>query len=496
MRADNENRKYLSNTITDADISTWDFKNIMIDSPTGSGKTTFVLENLYTYAKSMGRKILILEPRTDLVKDLKDKIQRKNKTDVISIMTFHKLEAHNYDLESYFYIVVDECHYFLHDSGVNKTTDISYLKLLQATATKIYMSGTAARIKKYMQQYDNVEFLEYNLPTKSAVSNVWFYDKAESLDWLVATALQQGYKSIFFINDLEKAVELYKKFKDQSIFCCSKWQKKYAKYRNEKEISNMLRTGTLGEKSILITTTTLDVGVSIIDREIRTIVIHGIDDLSTIMQCFGRKRQIDNSDTAAVYIQKPDNMTIGGRLSSLQQARKRAITLLNNSEEKYIKAYKRFEADEHRIVYDIWDNDKRKLTKHVNQVRLYNTECQIADYKRLLDNKPDGFRKVVTEEFGKEEFIKLDDEKENALSKYLEGLYKSGEKFLDKSAHDKLAEIINVNINGRLCKTIATINSALQNDLKLPFKIVSAATNRVIDGKLRKFKSAWHIEKI
>ena len=66
------------------------------------------------------------------------------------------------------------------------------------------------------------------------------------------------------------------------------------------------------DKNILITTTCLDCGVTIKDKDVQHILLYGILDIEQIKQCIGRKRFIDDNEKLYVYINNFTNEQLGG----------------------------------------------------------------------------------------------------------------------------------------------------------------------------------------
>lgn len=150
--------QYVSSIIGN-DYERWTYgDNILISTPTGSGKTFFIFDVLFPYARQHGKSLVYLCNRILLEKqilELTDKIQPNELSDEfplgyvdpsshkprIFIYTYHKFENnHNYaDLfynrnniypsiidSDIAYYVFDESHYFLYDSVFNRNTNFWY----------------------------------------------------------------------------------------------------------------------------------------------------------------------------------------------------------------------------------------------------------------------------------------------------------------------------------------------------------------------------------
>lgn len=79
---------------------------VFISSPTGTGKTTFVLDQLVPEAKSMGKEVLMLSNRTILRDQVKNIVARKQgvtndskflkdveEFDGVTLMSYQKVQA-------------------------------------------------------------------------------------------------------------------------------------------------------------------------------------------------------------------------------------------------------------------------------------------------------------------------------------------------------------------------------------------------------------------
>lgn len=152
---------------------TWEKGHYAIDAGIGTGKTTFILEQLLPWVrmrrKAGGKKILYLCNRTSLEGEVIERIKAcgENATyyeeDPGSVY-FDNISAFCYQWLEYVlindpakierimkgcdYVVADECHYFYSDAGFNPNTDLSYRYLEKVSTGKpvIYMSATADRM--------------------------------------------------------------------------------------------------------------------------------------------------------------------------------------------------------------------------------------------------------------------------------------------------------------------------------------------------------------
>lgn len=113
-------QQYISDIVGD-DYKHWELgKTTIINTPTGSGKTHFILNKLLPYAASINEKILYLSNRSAL-RDQVNNSYDKNLLESISSLTYQKFVNSPFDQESRssIYWVMDEAHYFLNDSQFN-----------------------------------------------------------------------------------------------------------------------------------------------------------------------------------------------------------------------------------------------------------------------------------------------------------------------------------------------------------------------------------------
>ena len=483
--------------ITRKEIEEWS-KNetIIITAGTGAGKSYFIKNDLYKYAKENNQKILFLIHRLNCVKQFQEELDRDNKNDIIDIKTYQSIEwrelkGYDNDLSKYDYIVCDEFHYFISDadSKFNITTDLSLNKILEQKATKIFMSASAEYVTAYLKNKRKIQVREYKVDIDfDFIETLEFFYTDEQLEKLMKEYIEQGKKAIFFINNLDKATELYKKYKKRCLFNCSKDTKEYKKYVDEDKINDMLSNCRFQE-TILITTTCLDAGVNIIDDELKNIVIYGIRDISVIKQCLGRKRLKPN-EKITVTIHAINNNQLGGEYSKLEKKRKQAQFLIDNGVEKFVEKYGR-ELDHSRIIYDIKDEDA-KLTKAINELLYFKIDLDIKILKYLLGHyekftkHKHAFINSIATRFGKEfkdvRMLKKE-QQNNDLTEYLEKLV--GQK-LYKEEQKALIDRVNYRFNGKQYKTAKKLNEAFTNE-NLNYLIINKKS-----GSMR----FWVIEKI
>lgn len=461
--------KRVSEVITIGDIKSWKHGDVItITAGTGAGKSYFIKNILYKFAKEKGKKILMLIHRINCVEQFKIEINKDGKQDIIHIDTYQKhewkeLNKLSTDLSEYEYIVCDEFHYFMSDASFNYTTDISLnLILKQTNAIKIFMSATGDSVKRYISGKKKIDTIDYNLPISyNHIKAVSFFNKDNTIEELIKECIEKGdQKAIFFIESAEKAYNLYKKYKKYALFNCGKSDKHY-KYVDRDKIDSMLKNERF-EELFLITTTCMDAGVNIIDLDLKHIIAD-VKDIGVLIQCIGRKRIQGDDDYLNVYIKNITNNQLGGMKTQLQKKIEFAKYLYKNSDIDFVKEFPR-KQDYSNIIYDVIIDGK--LKKVVNELMYFKNLEDITIYDHMIEmkNSKYGYAKCLTEKFGfKWNSIRVLEEKSSKCN-LEEHLDKIGGKKLFKEEQEELAIITNVKRNGKLRKSRESINSSFRED--------------------------------
>ncbi|MGN0416378.1 DEAD/DEAH box helicase family protein [Anaerostipes faecalis] len=508
--------KRVSELITKEEVKTWTPDvPVIIEAGTGVGKSYFIKNTLYDIAKEEGQKILFLIHRRKCVDQFIMEIEADGKDDVIDIATYQKFSAHKsifsdfdeeYNPYDYAYIVSDEYHYFTEDAKFNDSTDIAYDMIMSCpTAVKIFMSATGENIESYMRDYlnENAENLgispdtkpiKYRIPTNwSFINQLYFFYREDAFERKAEEVIAKGTKAIFFLESAKKAYELYKKFADNAIFCCSESNKEYAKYMDKNKLNQMLENEKFDE-NLLITTACLDAGVNIKDKDVKEVMLD-ISDLGSLIQCMGRRRIARKTNGAYaekidVYIRAKTNEQLGGMITQMKKEIEPAQFLDFNGEDEFYKQYPRFNAnvDKSGIIYT-----DRKQGNHlkVNQLMLRKRESDIKLCTEMINLSEYGYCTYLADKFGRKhkykrgEIIRM--RYEIYKPEYFDTMFtlaryaEEKTEFCDKSQKDKLVQELSLKKNGRIVKTAKTINERLVA-MGIPFQIQETRTKRKIDG--------------
>lgn len=239
---------------------------IFITAPTGTGKTTFILQTylkwiikkkidveqgnaMYAFPKQM----LYLVNRTILKKQLEEELEKIqfdlysefneriiNLKEFITIQTYQNIEAELLNqnttkllnkLNTYDCVVCDEAHYFYTDSNFNTNTEISFDCIRAAFDSKIqiYMSATLNNVRSiietrspvhtpYHKQRPNqanskTRFKEYSVNGRY---NIALQIPLKSLDELIRVISEnQKEKWLIFVDSIEDGKEFQKQLNEQ-----------------------------------------------------------------------------------------------------------------------------------------------------------------------------------------------------------------------------------------------------------------------------------------
>lgn len=495
--------------ITKEMISKWD-GNVILDAGTATGKTTFILTVLSEYCLERNKKILFVCNRSVLAEEVEMKIKKMNITNV-KVITYQSIEqklryGHDITLE-YDYIALDEFHHML--EIYNHYTDLSYQYFINHPSQKIFMSATCGNLFRQLVDDGIVNKNQYyHIPKDySYVDNITFYNRKTAHIDIIKNKLENTTdKIIYFTQSIEDAINTYKTFEEHSsTFFCSK----YTSNNKAKEILDV-NDGKVANETfhgrLLIATKALDVGINLFDKEIKHIVINMFDHNSMI-QCIGRKRIIDESDTCSFYIRSWNKreLNVYRDTEILKQ-----MNMFKTNREKFNKEY--LSNREYHNKYIWFDNGKKKY--RLNELAYLNLQSKdksldiMTNIKWInnegLEIKGLGYKWFTLRRLGIDNFdsrIKSyeDDiermEKQSDLNTYLNSVI--GNVMLTSPDRKELIEMIDVRDgnSNRLLKSINTLNAVI-HERNLDYIIKQFETSRIVNGKKKKYKSAWKIMRL
>jgi len=255
------------------------------------------------------------------------------------------------------------------------------------------MSATPNEMKYILKKYAEHRKLTikaYELKsTYPCLQRLCFYDAADTPEEILKTICPED-KAIMFCGAAE-AYRLHTIFPD-SLFLCSQ-NNRYYKYVDEDAINKMLVEQRFDTK-YLFATKCFDAGANLRDKAIKTIIVDMFD-VSDIIQCVGRKRVIDASDSYDLYIHRHDNNVINGWKRD-RQIKIGIAELYITDQSEYIKLYGR--NDPSKMIY-VSEKEGTATTK-LNVLRYAKAQYDFKVFAKMLSEKY-GYCKYLAKVFNK-----------------------------------------------------------------------------------------------
>jgi len=417
------------------EIDDWDCRYpILIDAPTGLGKTTFVYQELLPRAKRKGKNLLLISNRIALSVQQKLKImhilesplqgmltdkgiQAQEDFGFVRILTYHRLigflsdEQNREWCENIEYVIADEAHFFTADSMFNRNCD-TILNLITSRfckAIRIYLTATPWDVlhrlaEEEEKNYRNFEdsfasprnrlFMENRFIQRYCFErNFDKYDLKFFQDFLeIIPQINENPKDkwLIFIDNKDEAEALMNAIEAPTIYFDSS--------RKGSEGWSELLTNEQFDSQVLICTSVLDCGVNIHDPALKNIVIVS-DNRTSMMQMAGRKRLAEN-ESVTLWIQDLPMQKIAFRY-------KKYLSALNLEQQfDKIKTDKEMRA----FVNQLWDAEDPAM-RNLFSVQLHTVTKNKCAYvyisrmarffDRILKNKTT-FQREVENWFEKE----------------------------------------------------------------------------------------------
>ena len=328
---------------------------IFIESPTGTGKSSFVLDKLFPFAAEKNYNILYLANRSALNQQIKNALARKlevkgkiKKDEATFYLpgSFCCLTVINYQaislnpmalkmfLSDYAYIVFDEAHFFVEDSLFNAKTGLLLKSVLNESpdAVWIFLSATLDGSEDLLltaadkiqpnnlidANLNKVVFRDHCIVYKnnyqSAVYTPSFFRGIDDLMPVINRTV--GEKWLIFVSSIQRGKALQQRIKKETgrkaVFLSS--ENKAGK-RWE-----MLSAEERYDEDVLIATKVLDNGVNIRDEDVRHIVIPFCD-RTEFMQMLGRRRTHEG-ERVCLYVEVPTIQKINTLRHGVETKRK------------------------------------------------------------------------------------------------------------------------------------------------------------------------------
>lgn len=348
--------KYISE-ILEKSYQSWECRDIVtIEAPTGSGKTTFVLQELLPYAISMGQEILYLCNRKLLQDQLSEKtieLEGLEEYEIdeglhfagITLMTYQKLqEIVKNGIPSkylrYRYIIFDEIHYYLADANFNPKIPLlgEYISKSR-NSCRIFISATLKEVKPYLwtkckvdildKQHFTADYLiqyqlrnefdqiigkhaylwEYTLPEEKRDYKIYAYDDYKQIKELICLDKSND-KWLFFVNSKKTIDKLKEEMPEEMMEFVDSECKGNQTY-------DSIVYKERYEKKLLVATKVIDNGVNIKDQQLKHIIMDSLDEVD-FKQMLGRKRMRAEEEVNIYLPKKSVNYFNGCRYEILQ----------------------------------------------------------------------------------------------------------------------------------------------------------------------------------
>ena len=328
---------------------------IFIESPTGTGKSSFVLDKLFPFAAEKNYNILYLANRSALNQQIRNAVARKLKVKekikkdeatfylpesfcCLTVINYQAISLDSTALETflsdYAYIVFDEAHFFVEDSLFNAKTGLLLKSVLDASpdAVWIFLSATLDGSEELLlaaadkiqpnnlidANLNKLVFRDHRIVYKnnyqSAVYTPSFFRGIDDLMPVINRTV--GEKWLIFVSSIQRGKALQQRIKKETgrkaVFLSS--ENKAGK-RWE-----MLSAEERYDEDVLIATKVLDNGVNIRDEDVRHIVIPFCD-RTEFMQMLGRRRTHEG-ERVCLYVEVPTIQKINTLRHGVETKRK------------------------------------------------------------------------------------------------------------------------------------------------------------------------------
>lgn len=321
--------RYVADVIGN-DFKTWGPGLVAIEASTGTGKTTFVLNNVLQWCQEEAynmptKRVFYLTNRNALRDEINGKVEAMKQLDMYDdpetgdltcTIDNHELfkcvNYQNYEvrlknglqsairrLKDYHFIVCDEAHYFVDDASFNPNTGLMYDLLMQLSkyTTVIFMTATPGfMFKSWCKQGKLDKNRDYCLYRKSdwiTKAVVYQEDQLKA----ILDAIPADEEALVFVKRIDRLNEIKSWYGDDAGCYCSKNNSE--KYD---ELEDCIKDGKL-QRHIVAATQVLYNGIDIKDPMLKHIIVEDYEP-TKVVQEIGRKRQQGAADNCTVYFRE------------------------------------------------------------------------------------------------------------------------------------------------------------------------------------------------
>lgn len=493
-------KKYLTDVIKE-DYKNWKIGDtVFIKAGTGAGKSYFIKNKLNDLCSENGKYILFLTNRCILKEQVQIDIGTSSNIVVKNYQQIEELMIrNNLNITKYEYIVMDEAHYFFTDSAFNKRTDLFFNEIINnKDICKIFMTATPRLLTKYFNSMNiNIDYTYELKPNYSYLNKIIAFNTYESINSIIEDIPND--EQIILFSSAKRSLEISKKY--NGAFICSKHNKEgfYNKYvkdtENEKELNRIINEGKFNNH-LLCTTTVFDNGININEGVPVKHIIIDVFDRDEFIQCLGRKRVNKNEKVSLYFYSWNDNKRINGFKTKINNTLKRADLLMKKGDIEYTKIKFKTDIADTRIIDDIVVDGE--IHKVVNNCMYHKYKSDMKCYNSILSkNSEVTYKRIIASILQVNEYDIPEMETRETLLSIEELLESLVGKQLYKEDRKKLVEFIGLkDSNGRLQKSIGTLNAYLDEN-KLLYTIKSERKSyRDGNGKIKKTPISWVIYKL
>ena len=322
-------KTYISNILSEREYGRWlSGEKVIINAPTGSGKTFFILKQFLPYCKQKKKRMLILCNRRLLADqykfDLSDQYFRFSEMEEdLTVCTYQEIAEHVkncYNIrtlfEGYDVIICDEVHYFYSDADFNAFGTYVLLQaivlagfyktlvMITATLEEVLplIQETFCQCKRKLEEHEGClqtfdrcsfhnQIFDFQYFADFSRFQCYYTPDVESLVNIIASSEK---KTLIFIDDKAKAEKFKAALINQGMSSGNVYllNAQTLDERADDEVILTLCSANRLLPKVLITTSVLDNGVSIHDAEVGNLVI-ATDSRVSFLQMIGRIRSED-----------------------------------------------------------------------------------------------------------------------------------------------------------------------------------------------------------
>lgn len=398
-------------------------KKIFITTPTGSGKSYFILHVFLKQVIHQKKRMLYLVNRKILKEQIENELNYEIERELhkkignqlgslkewITVMTYQSIETglkkdlkktisilSNFDI-----LVCDECHYFYVDSNFNTNTELSFdcLQFCFRGKLQIFLSATMNTMKSYIERYSVppyaslLDLHEKKEPVQNNQELHEFYEGEADYGYIqlnvfdnnavlisrIEESVEKDEKWLIFVDSIDAGKRLQKEIQNKNNTLSKEVVFIDASYQKDEETYNQVQfiaENQFSNKKILISTAVMDNGITLKDQELRNLVILA-DNQETFLQMIGRKRKDDKVTT--VYICKRDVSHFKRRRQEVRKVLEFYDKYEPDLKKSLIRYFPENKVFEVKLFYDIlymnWMNNKMK--NQSSKEKSYNKENQL-----------------------------------------------------------------------------------------------------------------------